>query len=62
MAGQIEGQGDGVSDPNKGGAESGGGAWKGNNDKPAHPDERVVTHIERETEDARDDDETRSKP
>ncbi len=45
---------DGVSDPQAGKGESGGGAWKGGNEKPAHPDEGVVTHDARETADAKD--------
>lgn len=49
---------DGVSDVSAGKGESGGGAWPGKNDKPAHPDQGVVTHVLRETEEVRDDDET----
>lgn len=45
---------DGTNTPRPGGGESGGGKWPGKNDKPAHPDEGVVTNVVRETADAKE--------
>lgn len=52
--------GDGVSDPNGGKSESGGGAWKGENEKPAHPDADVTTHVVTENKSVTDRDSEKS--